>query len=95
MTEPQRLDSIASGMINGTPTNGQLNKIADGYLRFLSKTDYLQMFGVVKASLTNAQKAQVAVTIIKNIIRETVKVSPKQVGERNISTIPEGDSSDL
>lgn len=95
MTHIQRLESIITGVIDAAPTNAQTTKVANAFVDSKDDAYILELTGTARASLTNAQKAQIAVLTIKNIIKETVRIAPKEVVTRSIMTTADGDSSDL
>lgn len=88
MTHIQRLDSILTGMLDVAPTNAQTLKVADAFVSVLSDSEILAQFGVARGALTNPQKAQIAVTGIRNEIKAKVRESLINASVRaNLATV--------
>jgi len=74
-TPVQRLTSIVEACTDQVSTAGQLTTVADGYVNSVSDAYILAQFGKARADLTNAERALIAVTLIRQGIKTFLKNS--------------------
>ncbi len=74
-TPLQNLTAIVGGMLNSTPTNAQITKVASAMCASVLESDILLWVGTTRALLTNTQKAEVAVNAFEQYTRTQVSIN--------------------
>lgn len=73
-TYPQRLQSLGNALVDGVATTGQLTALADAFVAETDDEDIAAKFpGATRETLTDAQKAAIAVEGTISALRVLVK----------------------
>ncbi len=78
-TIPARFTSLCNALVDGTATVAQQTAIANGYVWQVSDDELMELFGVARAALTNAQKAQIGFRGIAREVKRNVRAAAEQV----------------
>ena len=96
MSYSTRFAAIMDALVDGTATNTQKINVADACVILLSDDEVVAAFGHDKASLTNNEKAQIAVErfrkVAKSMLRNKATIDAKVTAD--VSVIAAGDAAE-
>ncbi len=78
-TIPVRFATICDAFYDRVSTTAERSNIANGYVWQVSDDELMELFGVARADLTNAQKAQIGFRGIAREVKRNVRAAAEQV----------------